>query len=313
MFPFIVSAAFAPLKTAPVTYQYGGASFDPKNTYSQTSHGLTVMEKSDYTIIYWIGYNQQMNKAIYMSVAKKNKWLFRGKEILEVPINNYFGPVNFALANNYVFYRTDDETLRVKILNLENGATLADKLLQKEYSESDMLMFIQSVDRNGVIVGNSQSGYTIYMENELSKPIKLDDPREILMRQFHQNFTPILTAKRDRIVFFNNLYSEVYNIKQKDMIYDETGQEKTFQYGTAYGKKFYAGGKFYAYNSIDNSFQVFDDNFKQLSSLKFKINEKEQYVSAEAITVRNNTIRFWNYNDYKHTNSLKLMSFDFNK
>ncbi|OME78607.1 hypothetical protein BK120_22990 [Paenibacillus sp. FSL A5-0031] len=306
------SAATA-IKTATTSYQYGAAAFDPKKTYSQiSSKDLNVQEKGDYTIVTWSDQSSLDGTHLYMSVAKKNKWLFRGKEVLYVDdAYNSFSTM-ITVANNYIFYG-NNEHLAVKIVNLDDGKTISEKTLQTwkdaNIFTSNYFYPIRTNDRSGVLYENGVGKYTIYLEGELAKPLTIEDPKNVLRNQLMSKFRPIvLTTKRDRLIFSTWLGSTVYNINKKDMSYDETGQVKNYP-----GTLFYAGGKFYNYISSTNpTIQSLDENFKTLSTTLFKDTSKN-LTSGTATVGSGNVVRFWSYNNYQNTNSLQVTSFNLSK
>lgn len=310
-----VSAATSnPQKKATFTYQYAGASFDPENTYSWAQGKPKVFEKGEYTIVFWV--DSILDQSLYMSVAKKNKWLFRGKKVYNIPDDYSSISANYIFANNYLFY-ADKTGLNLVVFNLDNGSVVSQKLLEQKESPDTNFNFdyktfsqIKTTDRMGVLYGPVDNGvYKLYLENEISTPIVIKDPKEVLKSHYGQM---ILSAKRDRILFMNNLYTNVFNIKQNDMIYDSAGQDKNFKIGTNFWGtvRVYANGKIFLIenNKGKTLISTYDDNFKKLNTYQF--NQVENYF-YDIVTFSNSSLHIWDYYDYKRSNSLKLVNYNF--
>ncbi|MFD2614637.1 hypothetical protein [Paenibacillus gansuensis] len=303
------SSAATVLKTSTTNYQYGGASFDPKKTFSQFSNSLKVQEKGDYTIVTWIDETGFDGKQVYMSVAKKNKWLFRGKEILYV--ENPDLDMMVIITDNYIFYGNKNG-LKAVTVNLENGKKLSEKPLETWEDpapfSSKYFFPIKTNDGSGVMFENEDGQYRIYLGGELDKAITIEDPKRVLrnhLYSYQQNI--VLTSKRDRLVLINGLGSYVFNIEKKDMIYDSKGQSQIFR-----GLSFYSNGKFYGYKSGGTvTIQTFNENFKVLSTSLFK--PSNEYLNSGEGTIIGNTIHFWSFNNYQNTNALKVNSFNLSK
>lgn len=159
---------------------------------------------------------------------------------------------------------------------------------------------------------DTQAVYNIFIEGELSRPVQIQDPRFVLSKQFSWFPNIILTVKRDRLILMNNLYSKVYNINSKDMVYDNKGEEKTIQFGKGTGLRFYSSGKLVVYYHNTSLLETYDDNFKLVGSVQLKPNEDINMVSP-LVTLNNNKIRSWSFNAFKNTPSLKVVTYNLAK
>ncbi|GMK47948.1 hypothetical protein PghCCS26_50780 [Paenibacillus glycanilyticus] len=300
-------------KATSTNYQFGASAFDPKQTFSQFSGKLKVQETGDYTIVTWIDSLTLDGQHVYMSVAKKNKWIFRGKEVLTVKDHNDIDKTIIIFAENYIFYGNNDD-LKVAVINLENGKVASEKVLQ---TWTTPLAFhtrsyypVVTNNHSGVLLEDVEGKYKLYLAGELSKPILINDPKNVIIQQIYSTQQDIvLTTKRDRLVFNKGIFgSTVFNIKKNDMTYDSQGKELTYK-----GVTFYVGGKFYGfnYNYMNNiaKIETYDENFKLLSVLQYKTPKEYQNYPA-GITVNNNVMRHWSFNSYQHTNSLQVTNFN---
>lgn len=301
------------VKSSSTSYQYGAAAFDPTNTYSQYDD-LYIFEKGDYTLVYWVEDTPTTKMYVYMSVAKKDKWLFRGKKVLELKDRMYSSSgTQYSFANNTIFSQSDG-VVKASVINMDTGAIKVEKILGKVEQEVSPFQLIQTNDRYGLLMPSDAAGiYNIFIEGELSKPVQIQDPRFVLNKQFYGFPNIILTAKRDRLILMNNLYSKVYNINSKDMVYDNKGEEKTIQFGKkGTGLRFYANGKLFVYYDHTSLIETYDDNFKLVGSVQIKPNEDINMFSP-MVTLNNNKIRFWSFNSFKNTTSLKVVTYNLGK
>lgn len=235
-----------------------------------------------------------------------------GEESYSVP-DDTFGSGNLIFANDHLFYKTAGG-LSVVVFSLDDGSVKSEQVLEKNetsaFVDTHIFEAIATNDRSGVVFGDRGS-FTIYLENEWRKPVKLEDANDSLYAQLASGFTPILTTKRDRIIFTSGLGgNKVYSLKQKDMIYDEKGQDKIFRFGKSFSAR-YVGGKFISIESSNTVINVYDENFKLINTVKFK--PSEQYLDTSLMTIAKDKIHVWNFNDYKRSNSLKLITFDIAK
>ncbi|WP_271755238.1 hypothetical protein, partial [Cohnella sp. JJ-181] len=98
------AAQSAAVKSSSISRQFGAAPFDPERTFIANNSDLKVQEKGDYTIVTWSPIYSPDGQHIYMSVAKKNKWLFRGKEVLTFNETGDGSSKSIVFVNNYVFF-----------------------------------------------------------------------------------------------------------------------------------------------------------------------------------------------------------------
>lgn len=315
------SSAATAARTSSTSFQYGAAAFDPKQTYSQFNNdSLKVQEKGDYTIVTWMNDLPSDGQHLYMSVAKKNKWLFRGKEVLHIEDDSYDNSTMITMAENYIFYGNNNN-LKVIVVNLDDGKIISDKTLQTWENpsafSSTYYFPIKTTDRSGVLYKSGEGKYNIYLAGELSKPLTVEDPKDVLNSQlFSKSQNIVLTTKRDRLVISRGwVGSTVFNISKKDMSYDATGKEKVYRsfYFYSNGKFFDYGGNLYDSNSPKTvTIQSFDENFKPISSTVFKVSSEYQNPTV-GITTNGNLVHSWSYNSYQNTNSLQVTSFNLGK
>lgn len=296
-------ATAAQKTTVPTTTnQFGSAPFDPNETISSNNGSLYVSEKGDYTYVYWQDVNDDFSISLYLSVAKKDKWIFRGKEVFKRTGLNLF-----YLSNNYVFYGSLSEGLGVLVVNPEKGEIISDKLLYKGELSPTQISQIHTKGKNGVLLSVADDSHMIYLEGELSSPLVINDKRK-LIKNYLSTGKVILSEKRDRIIFYG-FNSYVYDIKANDMIYDEEGEDREFKVGDPLSSmSFYVDGKFYSISrksKPNTQLKIFDDNFKQIAT-KYYIGGANDIFFMNIVTIKNNSLRIWQYNDFKHTNSLKL-------
>ncbi|CAI6083426.1 hypothetical protein [Cohnella sp. JJ-181] len=298
------------VKSSSISRQFGAAPFDPERTFVAYNSDLKVQEKGDYTIVTWSPIYSPDGQHIYMSVAKKNKWLFRGKEVLTFNETGDGSSKSIVFVNNYVFFG-DKKSLQVATVDLEDGRLASQKTLHvwdkpaDAYSTARKFFPIDTNDRSGVIYETEKGKYEIVFEGELSKPLKIDDPKNRIKGNIGSEI--VLTSKRDRLIF-RGAVTTVFNIYKKDMQYDARGYDWIYR-----GLSFYDSGKFYAYESSDPfSIQAIDENFKVLSKTSFKAPAASDGYFA-GITVKSNVVRFWNFNAYQGTNSLQVTNFSLGK
>jgi len=305
------AAQSAAVKSSSTIRQFGAAPFDPEGTFNEYNSNLKVQEKGDYTIVTWSPIYSPDGQHIYMSVAKNNKWLFRGKEVLTFNKTGDSSSKTIVFANDYIFFG-DKKSLQVATINMEDGQLTSEKTLQvwdkpaSSYSTTRKFFPIETNDRSGVIYETEKGKYEIVFEGELSKPMKIDDPKNKIRHNIGSEF--VLTSKRDRIIFASPTATSVFNIKKKDMQYDARGYDWIYR-----GISFYDSGRFYACEYSDPfSIQAIDENFKVLSKTSFKAPAASDSYSA-GITVKNNAVRHWYFNAYQGTNSLQVTSFNLGK
>ncbi|GGD83415.1 hypothetical protein [Paenibacillus nasutitermitis] len=167
---------------------------------------------------------------------------------------------------------------------------------------------IKTNDRSGVMYLNGEGKYTIYLAGELSKPLTIADPKDVIKFYINSSLSTVLTTKRDRLVFSNWLGTTMFNLVKKDISYDEKGQAKIYP-----GSSFYANGKFYRTQSDKtSSILTFDENFKLLSTTAFKLTPR-YLESGAGTTMTGGVVRFWGFNNYQNTNSLQVTSLDLSK
>ncbi|WP_217592080.1 hypothetical protein [Cohnella sp. GbtcB17] len=305
------AAQSAVIKSSSTSRQFGGAPFDPERTFQENNTELKVQEKGDYTIVTWSKIYSPDGQHIYMSVAKNNKWLFRGKEVLTFSKAGDSPSKTIVFANNYIFFG-DKKSLQVATINLEDGQLTSQKTLHvwdkpaSSYATTRKFFPIETNDRSGVIYETEKGKYEIVFEGELSKPLKIDDPKNKIKHNIGSEF--VLTSKRDRLIFASPTVTTVFNIKKKDMQYDARGYDWIYR-----GISFYDSGRFYAREYSDPfSIQAIDENFKVLSKTTFKAPAASAGYFA-GITVKNNVVRDWNFNAFQGTNSLQVTNFNLGK
>lgn len=302
------------LKTGTITYQYGSATFDPYNTYSSFSKNLNIFEKGDYSLVYWSEDNYSDGLNIYLSVAKKDKWLYRGKKILKLSSSLYSssGRTQYFVANNTIFSQSDG-VIKATVINMETGEIQAEKNLGEVDSYISPFTLIQHKDKYGLLIpSESPSAYSIFLEGDLSKPLKISDPRNVLKKQFSWYSNFILSGKQDKLIMMNNLDNKVFDINARDMVYDNKGAEKSFQVGRAFHLKYYLAGKFYVTTSNSLTIDTYDDAFKKLETINLKPLEDKQNFSYY-ITGDKSKLRLWYVNNFKNTNSLKVITYNLGK
>ncbi|SFB03177.1 hypothetical protein SAMN05216312_10376 [Cohnella sp. OV330] len=305
------AAQSAAVKSSSTSRQFGAAPFDPERTFEEYNSNLKVQEKGDYTIVTWSPIYSPDGQHIYMSVAKKDKWLFRGKEVLTFNKTGDGSSKSIVFVNNSIFFG-DKKSLQVATINLEDGLVTSQKTLHiwdkpaDSYSTARKFFPIETNDRSGVIYETEKGKYEIVFEGELSKPLKIDDPKNKIKRNIASEM--ILTSKRDRLIFRGGAVTTVFNINKKDMLYDARGYDWVYR-----GISFYDSGRFYACESGDLfSIQAIDENFKVLSKTSFKVPAASDGYFA-GITVKNNVVRYWNFKAYQGTNSLQVTNFNLGK
>jgi len=241
---------------------------------------------------------------IYMSVAKNNKWLFRGKEVLTLNDADDDTKQSVIIQNNAIFYG-DKKSLQAATVNLENGEITSQKTLhtwEKPIDSNQRIYYpIKTNDRSGVIFEAQKGKYKIFLEGELSKPLVLDDPKSVLKRQIGADI--VLTSKRDRLIFIGGMVTTVFDIKKKDMLHNAKGYDLTYYKITSYDS-----GKFYSYSlGYLDSIETLDENFKVVSTIPVK-KPAASIDSSAGVTVKNDMLRFWRFNAYQNTNSLEVTS-----
>ncbi|MBH5320929.1 hypothetical protein I6N90_24390 [Paenibacillus sp. GSMTC-2017] len=308
--PVLLAAKPAPIPTkkATINNQYGGAPFDPDQIYG--SEKINVFEKGNYTIVYWAVSDLFTKETIYMSVAKKDKWIVRGKEVFTVPASP---DVKFEYSHDHLFY-TSQAGLNVVVFNLNNGNIVSNELIQKydegsSYTDAKVLSRIKTNDNSGIVFGLSKKGeYNIYLEKNTLKPIAFKDPKALLPKRLI-TADLILTTNRDQIIMNELGKVSLFTIKKKDVSYDKKGKETFYLKAEGKAIKKYFGGKFYVYNGTE--LNVYDENFKKLQSYLF--NKLDKKMEFNNVTFRGSSIRIWNYHNYKNTNSLQLVTLKFGK
>jgi hypothetical protein len=305
------AAQTAAVKSPSTSYQFGGAPFDPEQSFNEFNGILKVQEQGDYTIVTWSDIYSTDGQRLYMSVAKNSKWLFRGKEVLAFDDTGDDSSKSIIAANNYIFYG-DDKSLEVATIHLEDGEISSPKTLRTWDKPAGSIPTkryyypIKTNDRSGVMYKVEEGKYEIFLGGELSKPLIIDDPKRVIKRHITSDI--VLTSKRDRLIFVSGHVTTVFNIKKKDMQYNAKGYEQVHR-----NIQYYDGGRLYGFSPNDlSSIQTLDENFKGISTVSFKAPAASRSYFA-GITVSNNALRFWSFHSYRNTNSLQVTSFKLGK
>ncbi|MFE5324648.1 stalk domain-containing protein [Paenibacillus sp. NPDC056579] len=304
------------------TSYFARDSFDPLNLSKQYGVPAPVIyEENGYTYVLWSrddsnGGTSYKYTEFFVSIAKNEEWLVKGKSILKVNKATHNMKI---ILNNSILIRDYEGIQRVKIN--EHGDVILDETIVENQRPGTLL---QRLDQEILLPVQSESGPRfIFGDKNSLRMYKLENPKEfegildnhrILTTSPNKYSLFTYNQKTHNLMLIEGISIKQLNVANGEVIFDENGQDKVIKPAkqSLSPPSYYDGRIYYVYQDSDKRLKI--------TSIDLDMNVSTtptNYVPTERkriiLTQIGDEFRLWNTAEFDRRPSLQQVTLMKNK